>query len=133
MANRWQVTLNMPRDRDRAVAWATSVPLGWRVIFMEPQRSTEQNNLMWDALTDIATQLKDWPGGPYKPEDWKDYFMHALKREARWMPSEDGGMIPIGMSTSALGKADMADLLTLIDAFGARNGVKFGKLGKGEA
>ena len=41
--------------------------------------------------------------------------MHAMK-QARWMPSEDGGMIPIGMRTSDLSKAEMGELMELMAA-----------------
>ena len=51
--------------------------------------------------------------------------MHQLGN-GRWMPAEDGGMVPIGMRTSDLSKQEFGDLITVIQAFAARNGVILG-------
>lgn len=118
----------------KAHAWIDKAPWNTRVEFKGPRRTLDQNSALWLALTDIATQLT-WHGQRYSPEDWKDYLMHALRR-ARWMPDEDGGMVPIGLRTSDLSKADFSDLLDLAFAFGARHGVEFAKdsaAGSGEA
>lgn len=97
---------------------------GSRVEIKGPKRTLDQNARMWATLTDIAEQV-DWHGVKYSPEDWKDYFMHAMKR-ARWMPCEEGGLVPIGMHTSSISKSEMSDLVILMEEFGARNGVAFG-------
>lgn len=111
-------------ERNRAHAWINTAPINTRVEFKQARRSNEANAAMWAALTDIARQL-EWHGQKYSPEDWKDFAMHALKR-ARWMPSEDGGMVPIGMRTSDLSREEMSDLLEFLHAFGAQHGVEFG-------
>jgi hypothetical protein len=118
-----RITLHGDRERQRVLQWVASAPPLYRVVLDEPARSKDQNAAMWAALDDIAEQLS-WHGQPYTSEDWKDYFMHALKR-ARWMPFEDGGMVPIGMSTSRLSHRDFGDLLHVIHEFGARHGVSF--------
>jgi hypothetical protein len=110
-------------SREKAARWCMTAPSLTRVEFKETKRSVPQNDMMWSLLTCVASQL-EWHGQKYSADDWKDYFMHALKR-ARWMPSEDGGMVPIGMRTSELGVSEMADLLTLILAFGATHAVTF--------
>jgi hypothetical protein len=109
--------------REKAARWIKAAPINTRVEFKQSQRSTEQNARMWAMLTDVATQL-DWHGQHYSPDDWKDFFMHSL-RQARWMPAEDGGMIPIGMRTSDLSKGEMGDLMELMAVFGANHGVTF--------
>ena len=109
--------------REKAMAWIRSAPLGTRLTFQGPTRSLPQNAKMWSMLTELSEQL-DWHGRKYGTEDWKDYLMHSLSR-GRWMPDEDGGMVPVGMRTSRLSKAEMADLIALMDAFGARHGVVF--------
>lgn len=109
--------------REKAARWVKAAPVGTRVEFKQSQRSTEQNARMWAMLTEVAMQL-DWHGQHYSADDWKDFFMHSL-RQARWMPAEDGGMIPIGMRTSDLSKAEMGDLIALMEAFGANHGVTF--------
>lgn len=56
------------------------------------------------------------------PEAWKDYFMH-MYQGAVWMPHEDGGMVPVGRSTSRLSKVEHSELTALIEAFAARHNV----------
>lgn len=103
---------------DRAIAGRL------RVTFQEQKRTDAQNRLMWPYLTAISQQL-EWHGQKYTPDDWKDYLMHQLGR-GRWMPAEEGGMVPIGMRTSDLSKAEFGDLIVVIQAFAARNGVVLG-------
>ena len=85
-------------NRETLAQKLLALPTGWRVGFQEPKRTTDQNSRMWVLLTAISTQLV-WHGQRYSPEDWKDHFVHLLNG-GRFMPSEDGGMIPIGRSTS---------------------------------
>ena len=120
------IILAADRFRQKALAWIAKAPLGTRVTFQGPQRSLPQNDKMWAMLTEVSEQL-DWHGQKYQPDDWKDYMMHGLRR-GRWMPDEDGGMVPIGMRTSKLSKSEFAELITFIEAFGARHGVVFSDL-----
>ena len=115
------IILNSRQDREKAAGWVSRAPAGSRVEFKGPARSLDQNAHMWLWLTALSTQLT-WHGMKYSPDDWKDYMLHALKA-ARWMPSEEGGMIPIGMRSSDLSKSEMGDLLELIMAFAARHDV----------
>ena len=107
----------------KAHHWIDRAPWNTRVTFQGPQRTIEQNAKMWAMLTDVSEQL-EWFGQKYPPQDWKDYMMHALKR-ARWMPYEDGGMVPVGMSTSDLSREEASDLIEVIYAFGAAHDVKW--------
>lgn len=115
------IVLGNDHDRAKAISLIARAPVGTRVEVKAARRSLDQNAAMWAALTELASRL-EWHGQKYTAEDWKDYLMHALKR-ARWMPDEDGGMVPIGMRTSDLSKAEMSDLLELIHEFAARHGV----------
>ncbi len=72
-------------------------------------------------LTRVSEQLL-WHGQKYTTEELKDYIFHALRGE-KWMPFEEGGMIPIGRSTSALTMDEHSELTTLIEAFATRQGV----------
>lgn len=117
------LVLSSDEIRAKAIDWIRRLPDWSRIEFKKPRRSLDQNSKMWAMLTEIATQLT-WHGQRYAPDDWKDYFMHAL-RKARWMPSEEGGMVPIGMHTSDLTTEEFSDLLEIITEFGTRNGVKF--------
>lgn len=121
--------LRGPKDVATAVRFLTSAPALTVVTFKRNRRTVDQNSLMWRLLTLISAQL-EWHGQKYTAEDWKDFAMHALRR-ARWMPSEDGGMVPIGMRTSDLTKDEMSELVEFLYAFGAQHEVDFGEDGKG--
>jgi NinB protein len=109
------------RIRQKAAHWIMVAPKDTRVEFKGPRRSNDQNSLLWVWLTEIARKL-EWRGQKYSADDWKDYLMHSLRR-ARWMPDEDGGMVPIGMRTSDLSKEDFSNLLELTMAFATSHGV----------
>lgn len=112
--------------RERAIKWIRSVPDLTRVEFKEPKRTVPQNDKMWAALTDVSAQATHC-GRKYTPDRWKAIFMHALGREIEFLPSLDGKtFIPIGLSSSDLGKSEMMDLIEIIHAYGAEHGVKFG-------
>lgn len=115
------LTLTSEAVRMRAKRWLSQAPLGTRVEFRAPRRSIPQNDRMWCLLTAVSAQLL-WHGQKYTAAEWKDYFMHAYRGE-KWMPFEDGGMIPIGRSTSSLSRAEHSELTALIEAFAARHGV----------
>jgi hypothetical protein len=59
-------------------------------------------------------------------DDWKLLFLDSLKRELRMVPNLDGnGFVNLGRSSSDLSKGEMADLITIIEQFGANHGVVF--------
>lgn len=108
-------------NRAKLHAWLERAPMGMIVQFIESKRTQDQNSKLWPMLTDISTQLL-WHGMKYPPEDWKDYLMHQL-RGGRWMPAEEGGMVPVGFRTSELTKEEFSGLIEVIYAFGARHDV----------
>lgn len=117
--------LNGSAERARATAWIAKAPAGTRVEFKEAKRSTDQNAKMWVMLTEVAAQVP-WHGIRISADDWKLLFLDALKREVRMVPNIDGnGFVSLGRSSSDLSKAEMADLIELIHAFGAQHGVTF--------
>ena len=119
------ISLATEQDRLRAAKWITQAPPGTRLEFKKPKRSIPQNDLMWAALTDVATQLP-WHGIKLSPDDWKLIFLDALKRELRMVPNIDGsGFVNLGRSSSDLSKAEMTDMIELIHQFGANHGVTF--------
>jgi hypothetical protein len=121
--SRATVIINSQADRDRIIRWARNAPLGTRVEFKEPKRTLSQNDLMWACLTDIARQLQ-WHGIHMSPDDWKLVFLDALKREVRMVPNLDSnGFVNLGRSSSDLSKDEMSDLIELIFAFSAKQGV----------
>jgi hypothetical protein len=86
-------------------------------------RTLDQNARLWAVLTDVSTQV-DWYGQKLTPDDWKHVFTAAMTKQ-RVVPGIDGGFVVCGLSTSKMSKAVFGDLLTIIDAFGAEQGVKW--------
>ncbi|MCA3735826.1 MAG: recombination protein NinB [Phenylobacterium sp.] len=119
------VILNRASDRERVQAWAAKAPWGTRVTFQEAKRTSDQNARMWAMLTEVARQV-EWGGLKLSADDWKLIFMAALKQELRMVRNLDGtGFVQLGRSSSDLSVAEMGDLMDLIAAFGAREGVTF--------
>jgi hypothetical protein len=93
-------------------------------LTIKPQtRTSEQNKRLWAMLTDISKQV-DWYGRKLSPEDWKHVLSASLKKQDA-VQGIDGGFVVLGLSTSKMTKGEMADLQTLIEAFGAQQSVKF--------
>ena len=119
------VILSSDADRNKAVSWCKGAPAGTRVEFKKTKRTIPQNDRMWAMLTDIAQQATHC-GRKYKPEQWKAIFMQALGQEMEFLPSLDGKtFLPVGFRTSELSKDEMGELMELMTAWGADNGVRF--------
>lgn len=68
----------------------------------------------------------DWYGRKLSPEDWKHTFFSASLRQLDVVRNLNGtGFVALGQSTSRMTKAEMSDLQTLMEAFGAEKGVRF--------
>ena len=136
------VQIQVERDRQIAASYVAKAPIGTFIRFKRNKRSVDQNSRMWAMLTAISMQIV-WVNDNYvhvdsvdlelreyvmrySPDDWKDYFCHAL-RKARWMPTDDGQMIPLSLRTSEMDKEEHSDLTTLIEKFGDSRGVDFGE------
>jgi hypothetical protein len=119
------VVLNSLEARLRAADWCKRAPFGTRVAFKATKRSVPQNDRMYAMLGEVAAQMKHH-GIPLKVDEWKLLFIDALKREMRVIPNLDGtGLVALGRSSSDLSKEEMAELLSLIEAWGVTHGVKF--------
>lgn len=90
------------------------------------KRSDPQNRLMWARLTELSRQV-NWHGQKLTADEWKDVMTAALKKQ-RVVPGVDGGFVVLGQRTSQMPKAEMTELLDLIAAFGAQQGVEFAEL-----
>lgn len=112
-------------DRIKAAKWCRAAPVNTRIAFKASKRTLPQNDRMWAMLTDIAEQ-KEHSGRKYPAEKWKCIFMAALGQEMQFVPSLDGkSFLPLGYSSSDLSKEEMTDLIELMFAWGAENGVVF--------
>ena len=118
-----QYILSHQLARDRAIEAVRNAPEGYCVKVTEQKRTLDQNAMLWPLLTDIAEQV-EWHGQHLTKEEWKDMFTAALKRQ-KVVAGIDGGFVVLGAHTSKLNKKEFSDLLELIQAFGAEQGVRF--------
>lgn len=100
-----------------------TAPDGFFVTIKQPTRSLMQNNRLWALLTDVSRQV-DWYGRKLLPQEWKDVFTAAMKKQDV-VPGIEGGFVVLGRSTSNMNKAEMNDLQEIISAFGAQHDVKW--------
>ncbi len=129
--SRATVIIDNDLARQKAINWLRSskLPRGTRVEFKAPKRSLPQNDKMWAMLTEVAEQAR-YHGLRLAADDWKLIFLDGLKRakqqELRFVPNLDGtGFVNLSTSSSDLSKDEMGELIELIHAWGAQNGVTF--------
>ena len=109
--------------RQNAAKAVMEAPEGHIVTIQEPTRNLIQNSRLWASLSEVSRQV-DWHGNRLTPEEWKDVFTAALKRQ-KVVPGIDGGFVVIGARTSKMDKREFSELLELVYAFGAQHGVQF--------
>lgn len=119
--------------REGAQRAVRTAPDGYVCVVRPPNRSLDQNSLLHDALTDIAKQV-EWKGLRFSVDVWKRLCMASWIRERggqpELIPALDGnGFDVVYERTSKLTVAQMSEFLEWVTAFGAQNGVTFGKLG----
>jgi len=98
------------------------------MVLTRPKRTDDQNRKMWAMLRDVARQRPLVINGERvwgDPEDWKDVFTAALKRETRMAQGLDGGVVMLGMRTSRMRKDQLSELIELIYAYGSEWGVNW--------
>lgn len=119
------IILRTDADRVKAADWIRRAKDMSRIEFKGPARSLDQNALMWELLTQVAEQIT-WHGLKLTAEDYKDLLSASLRRELRTVPNMTGdGFVVLGRRTSDMSVAELGELVDLIMAFGAMNGVKF--------
>ncbi|HQL48915.1 MAG TPA: recombination protein NinB, partial [Holophaga sp.] len=116
--------------RQNAAKAVMEAPEGFVVTIQEPTRNLTQNSRLWASLTEVSRQV-DWHGNRLTPDEWKDVFSAALKRQ-KVVPGIDGGFVVIGARTSKMSKREFGELLELVYAFGAQHGVVFKDPGEEE-
>lgn len=115
--------LSNPAIRERAIAWIENVPDYTRVEFKEPKRTLPQNDRMWAMLTEISSKAL-LGGKRYSADEWKCIFLDALGQEMKFLPKLEGnGFVPIGHRSSDLSVKEMSDLMELMTAWCANNGI----------
>ena len=108
---------------DKALSlWMPGKP--WLLEIREPKRTDEQNAAMWSLLAQITKQRPVHNGRAMTSDLWKSVFMDALGHEVDYVGSLDGSRIfPLGHRSSNLTKSQMSDLLELMLAWCATNGL----------
>src|SRR5574337_619315 len=107
--------------RHRAIQDVQQADEGWVVTVSPPTRSLEQNAVLWKILSAVSKQV-DWYGNKLTPEEWKDVFTAALRKE-KVVPGINGGFVVLGQRTSKMSKKEFSELLELSMAFAVENGV----------
>lgn len=109
--------------RRNAIKAVQEAPAGMMVVVQEKTRTLDQNALLWPLLTAVSRQVV-WHGTKLSPDEWKDVFTAALKKQ-KVVPGIDGGFVVCAQRTSRMPKSEFSDLIELIYAFGAEQGVDF--------
>lgn len=109
-------------SRHRAKALIDRAPDGFVLNIKQPTRTSAQNNLMWQFLSDISRAKPE--GRTLTADVWKALFMHALDHSTRFEMALDGkGMVPVGFRSSRLSKEQMSDLIEVIREYAARHDI----------
>lgn len=119
-----------PGARQAAHQWVDKALLNWipgkpwLLEIREPKRTDEQNAALWSLLAQITKQRPEHNGRQMTSDLWKTVFMDALGHEVDYCASLDGKRIfPLGHRSSHLNKAQFSDLITLILAWSAEQGL----------
>lgn len=119
----YRTVLTTPLSRERAKALIDRAPNGFVAEVREAKRTGEQNDKMWAMLTDISIAKPE--GRRLIPDDWKVLMMHACGWECQFLEGLDGRPFPRGFRSSKLTKSQMASLITFIQEYGDRHGVRW--------
>jgi len=121
-------------DRKEVSRLVAMLPRGAHVEIQQNRRTLEQNAKMWAMARDISDQVP-WTmidgNGDKKmvklpPEDWKFMFLDAQRGNLRLVSNLDGtGVVSLPRSSRRQTVAEMADMITDMERFGAEHGVKF--------
>ena len=124
MADKPCIILRTRQDRGRAVRWIENAPDGTVVEFKQKGRSNDQNAAMWSILSQISRQRPVHNGVKMSAVLWKAVFMQALGAELVMLPTLDGdGLFPFGHRSSKLTVSEMGDLIELMLAWAATEGL----------
>jgi hypothetical protein len=117
--------LTLTKDnRAKAIQGVCAAPDGYVLELREPKRTDDQNSALWGLLHQIQRQRPTHNGVKMTPDLWKAVFLDALGSEMALLPKLDGdGFFPIGHSSSRLTKGEFANLLELMLAWCAREGL----------
>lgn len=115
-----------PSQKAYAHKLIDDAPPGYVMKLAKETRTDAQNRILWPRLKDLQEQVPEM--ATYSTEDIKLRFLHALGAELRFLPVLEGeGMFPVGSRSSTLPVGQFSALLTLMDAYAARHGVRWSR------
>ena len=124
--SRYTIPLN-PFTRTKALGWvekAARADGGMVLEIRDAKRTDDQNSAMWSILSQIQKQRPMHNGVQMDTETWKALFLHALGKEMRFVPTLDGSsMLPLGLRSSKLTKAEFSELIEFMLAWAATEGL----------
>jgi hypothetical protein len=132
MTDRIKIELTSPAQAAReltqgpAWAWIKAMLTTGRRLNLEVSkdtRSSAQNRILWSCLNDISRQV-EWHGQKLDSDSWKDMATAALKRQ-KVVPGIDGGYVVLGQRTSRMTRAELAELVDFLHAFGDQHDVSW--------
>lgn len=124
-------TYRVKNEADRAkvladIKRAPTAPKGFNVTCTRRKRTHEQNDLMWDLLSEFEKQGIELHGRTYPKEAWKSIFLNALGFDSDMLPTLDGkSFFAEGYRSSKLKVSEMSALIERIFQEGAERGVTF--------
>jgi hypothetical protein len=111
------------KSRAYAHAQIDKAPDGHIVTIREPTRNLDQNAKLWALIEDVR---KAEPMGRKQTKDeWKAIFMASCGWEVEFLQGLNTQYFPVGFRSSKLTVAQMATLITFIQAFGDEQGIAF--------
>lgn len=117
------VILRGLEQRALACGLIQSAPADAVVTIKGPTRNLDQNAKLWAMISDVSRAKPE--GRVHTPEVWKCLFMAACGHAARFEMGLDNRPFPVGFSSSRLTKAEFADLITTVQEYGDRHGVRW--------
>lgn len=115
-------TIILGRHRETAHRIVDVAPVGSVMNVKPPRRTLDQNSKLWALLSEVSRAKPE--GRELTPDQWKCVLMDALGVKARWVPSLDGnGVVNTGYRSSKLSVEQMSDLIELMHAFAAEQGI----------
>lgn len=117
------VILRGKHQRDLAHRMIEAAPHDAVVRIAPQSRTLDQNALLWALLSDVARSKP--MGRCHTAEVWKELFCHACGHAVQFEVGLNGQPFPTGFRTSKMKKAQMADLITFILAWGDEQGVRW--------
>lgn len=119
---------------DRAIERGREEGRAWSMELREAKRTDDQNRALWSLLHQIHKQRPTHNGVEMTPDLWKAVFLDAWGAETVFLPKlEGGGMFAAGHRSSQLTKAEFAELLTVILAWCAHQGLEIEHFDQAEA